>query len=116
MKKIAGQKQAAVEAVLDKPIDECIQGKYGLTCEYKKDGAEISITYIKNKADWIHILDSRIDNAYTSPVWLGYEPSDPTIVAPARLAWENIPGLLEFSAFITENGRLAGIHIKTQTQ
>lgn len=115
LSEIAGKTRNDVEKILGQPTSECEKGKYGTTCLYFKDGADWDINYINGKADWIGLTDKRIDNAYTSPVWLGYEHVPPTISAPARLGWTNLPGLLEYSAFITQDGQLTNIYIKTAT-
>ena len=115
MSAIAGKPRSVVEKTVGQPEDgDCEKNKQGETCRYAKDGAEWEITYINGVADWIYLQDSRIDNAYTSPVWLGYPDKIPTVAVPARLGWSNIPGILEMSAF-TAQGRLLNIHIKVKT-
>ena len=109
---IAGQPQAAV---LGQPQGDCENNKYGKSCRYSAASAEWEIVYIKGKADWLTLTDKRIDNAYTAPVWIGLPSNPPTVAAPARLAWDNYPGLLEVSAHMNADKSLQYLYIKTVT-
>lgn len=112
---IAGQPQAAVEKILGHPQGDCENNKYGKSCRYSAASAEWEIVYIKGKADWLTLTDKRIDNAYTAPVWIGLPSNPPTVAAPARLAWDNYPGLLEVSAHMNADKSLQYLYIKTVT-
>ena len=113
---IAGQPQAAVEKILGQPQGACENNKYGKSCEYQTPPAEWSITYINGRADWILLRDPRIDNALTSPVWLGLPYETPTTAAPALLEWSNYPGLLDYAAHVSmDNKALEYIYIKVRT-
>lgn len=117
---IAGKPPAVVEKILGKPKAACETNKYGKTCDYDTPPAEWSITYIKGRADWISLRDPRIDNALTSPVWLGLPFQPPATVTPFVLRWDNFDGLLEYSVSL-KNGSSGGkdieyIYIKTTTK
>lgn len=112
---IAGQPPAAVEKILGQPQGDCENNKYGKSCRYSAASAEWEIVYIKGKADWLTLTDKRIDNAYTAPVWIGLPSNPPTVAAPARLAWDNYPGLLEVSAHMDADKSLQYLYIKTVT-
>lgn len=118
LKEIVGKPQKVVETILDKPIDDCNKGKYGLTCRYKKDGADWEIVYINGKSDWLTLTDKRVDNARNSPVWLGYnldEFGSPE-VGPIQLKWESVSGLISYQVFhLGDQETIDYIYIKTKT-
>lgn len=117
---IAGQPQAAVEKILGQPQGDCENNKYGKSCRYTATPAEWEIVYIKGKADWITLRDPRIDNALTSPVWLGLPFEQPDVGTPAVLHWHKFDGLREYSVFVytspSGGKNIDYIYIKTTTE
>ena len=117
---IAGQPQAAVEKILGHPQGDCENNKYGKSCRYTATPAEWEIVYIKGKADWITLREPRIDNALTSPVWLGLPFEQPDVGTPAVLRWHKFDGLREYSVFVytspSGGKNIDYIYIKTTTE
>lgn len=62
---IIGKKKSAVDKIIGKPDGQCSGKKQRLECSYQSGG--IKVTYIRNRADWITLIDPENSsfNSYT---------------------------------------------------
>ena len=113
VREIVLKPQKQVELFTGAPVGDCEKGKYGLTCNYEKNGNTIEVVYINGAADWITITNPKFKQ-FDVPYQLGMNYEKSTGMTGAKIDYQGKFGFYNLSVFMS-GAAVDYVYIKAKT-